>query len=140
MPRLYLLLGTNLGDRRANLQEALRRLDAVFGVREVQAQVVETKAIGFNGGDFLNTAVCYRTRRRPERILALCKEIEHAMGRTDPPEYAPDGSRIYHDRIIDIDILSYGRLECNTPQLTIPHPQLRSRPFAAALYAQIGGK
>jgi 2-amino-4-hydroxy-6-hydroxymethyldihydropteridine diphosphokinase len=55
------------------------------------------------------------------------------MGRKDAPEYAADGSRIYHDRIIDIDILFYGDLRLNTPLLTIPHPQVESRSFVREL-------
>ena len=55
------------------------------------------------------------------------------MGRTDTPEYAPDGSRIYHNRIIDIDILFYGEHSVSTPQLSIPHPQVHSRPFVKQL-------
>ena len=138
MRELTLLLGTNLGDREANLCEALRRLDAAFGGRRLRiSPVLQTQACGFTGPDFLNQAVVYSTRRSPESVLRLCKRIERAMGRKDAPEYAPDGSRIYHDRIIDIDILFYGDIRLSTPLLTIPHPQTESRPFVKDLLVQI---
>lgn len=137
MRELTLLLGTNLGDRQANLDEALERLDKAFGGRRLRAsKVLETEAIGFSGPNFLNMTVVYSSRRSPESVLKLCKRIERAMGRKDAPEYAAGGSRIYHDRIIDIDILFYGNLRLSTPLLTIPHPQVESRPFVGILLEQ----
>lgn len=134
MRLLYLLLGTNLGDRRANISKALEALDKAFCGRRVQiSPIIETEACGFDGPPFLNAVVVYRSARRPENILKICKSVERSMGRTDPPEYAPDGTRIYHDRIIDIDILIYGDLVVNTPALTIPHPQVQDRPFVKEL-------
>ena len=134
---LYLLLGTNLGDREANINEALRRLNVVFGERIGETPVMETEACGFVAPPFLNKIVVYSSARKPENILRICKAIERKMGRTDPPEYAPDGSRIYHDRIIDIDILFYGEQSINTPALTIPHPQVQTRPFVKELLANL---
>ena len=137
MKELTLLLGTNLGDRESNIKEALKRLEAVFGAPLRRAPVIETEACGFTAPPFLNTVAVYRTRRKPENILKICKKTERAMGRKDAPEYAPDGSRIYHNRIIDIDILLYGDISVNTPQLTIPHPQVESRPFVKELLEKV---
>ncbi len=138
MRLLYLLLGTNLGDRQANIDAALAALDKAFCGRRVQlTPVLETQACGFDGPPFLNAVVVYRSARKPENILKICKSIERSMGRTDPPEYAADGRRIYHDRIIDIDILMYGDLAVRTPTLTIPHPQVESRPFVKVLLEQL---
>lgn len=138
MRLLYLLLGTNLGDRQANIDAALAALDKAFCGRRVQlTPVLETQACGFDGPPFLNAVVVYRSARKPENILKICKSIERSMGRTDPPEYAADGSRIYHDRIIDIDILMYGDLAVRTPSLTIPHPQVETRPFVKVLLEQL---
>lgn len=138
MRLLYLLLGTNLGDRQANIDAALAALDKAFCGRRVQlTPVLETQACGFDGPPFLNAVVVYRSARKPENILKICKGIERSMGRTDAPEYAADGSRIYHDRIIDIDILLYGDLAVSTPTLTIPHPQVESRPFVKVLLEQL---
>ena len=127
---LVLLLGTNLGDREENIRRALEALDKAFGGRRVKiSDIIETEACGFDGPPFLNAVVVYRSARKPENVLKICKQIERSMGRTDAPEYAPDGSRIYHNRIIDIDILFYGEHSVSTPQLSIPHPQVHSRPF-----------
>ena len=131
---LVLLLGTNLGDREENIRRALEALDKAFGGRRVKlTKIIETEACGFDGPPFLNAVVVYRSARKPENVLKICKQIEHSMGRTDAPEYASDGSRVYHNRIIDIDILFYGEHSVSTPQLTIPHPQVHSRPFVRQL-------
>ena len=131
---LVLLLGTNLGDREENIRQALEALDKAFGGRIVKlSRIIETEACGFDGPPFLNAVVVYRSARKPENILKICKQIERSMGRTDTPEYASDGSRVYHNRIIDIDILFYGEHSVSTPQLSIPHPQVHSRPFVKQL-------
>ena len=138
MKELTLLLGTNLGDRESNINTALAALDkALCGRRLRMSPVVETEACGFDGLPFLNAVVVYASARRPETILRICKRIERSMGRTDAPEYAADGSRIYHNRIIDIDILYYGDIQVDTPQLRIPHPQTESRPFVKDLLSKI---
>ena len=138
LQELYLLLGTNLGDREANIEAALKALDAAFKGRRLRmSRIAETEACGFSGPPFLNAVVVYESARKPERILKICKQIEHSMGRTDPPEFAPDGTRIYHDRIIDIDILLYGSIQVHTKDLSIPHPQVRTRPFVAPLLGQV---
>ena len=127
---VYLSLGTNLGDRQARIDEALRRLDAAIGrPYEALSSIIETPAWGFDGPDFLNCVVRYHTARRPETLLKICKRIERAMGRRDAPEYDAAGRRIYHDRPIDIDILLYGDERIDTPELQVPHPLMRQRDF-----------
>ena len=131
---LYLALGTNLGNRKRNLRIALNMLEIALGTSyESISPVIETEAIGFEGPAFLNCVVKYKTSRQPLGILRICKKIERDMGRTDGPEYAEDGTRVYHDRIIDIDILMYGKRKIDTPELTIPHPQVESRPYIKEL-------
>lgn len=135
---LYLLLGTNLGDREANIATALNALDKAFGGRRLRvSSIIETEACGFSGPSFLNAVVVYRSARRPETILQIVKRIERSMGRKDPPEYDAAGRRVYHDRIIDIDILFYGEHSMNTPELTIPHPQVETRPFVKQLLRMV---
>ena len=127
---VYFSLGTNQGDRQANIAEALRRLDAAIGrPYEALSSIIETKSWGFEGPDFLNCVVRYRTARRPQTRLQICKRIERAMGRRGAPEYDADGRRIYRDRPIDIDILLYGDERIDTPDLQIPHPLMHQRPF-----------
>ena len=129
-----LALGSNLGNRENNLKVALNMLNIALGSQPVAlSPVLETEAIGFDGPSFMNQLVRYRTAKSARTILEICKHIERQMGRTDAPEYAEDGSRIYHDRIIDIDILFYGKSRINTPELTIPHPQVESRPYIKEL-------
>lgn len=138
MAELILSLGTNKGDRAGNVAAALERLEIALG-RPYSAisPIIETEASGFDGPPFLNAVVLYDTEMDPRTVLSVCKEIERAMGRTDPPEWDSEGRRIYHDRIIDIDILRYGDMELSTPRLTIPHPQLKNRPFFEDLMAQM---
>jgi len=127
---VYFSLGSNQGDRRAQIEEALRRLDKAIGrPREALSSVIESKAWGFEGADFLNCVVRYRTARRPGTLLRICQRIERAMGRREALEYDADGRRIYHDRPIDIDILLYGDECVDTPELKIPHPLMRQRDF-----------
>ena len=129
-----LALGSNLGNRESNLKIALNMLSIAIGSQpEAVSPILETEAIGFEGPSFLNQAVRFRTTKSARTILTICKHIERQMGRTDAPEYAEDGTRIYHDRIIDIDILFYGKSKINTPELTVPHPQVETRPYIKEL-------
>ena len=137
MADLYLALGSNIGARKANIMSALSFLNGVLGRYKALSDLIETEAMGFEGPAFLNCVARYESRKSPGSILALCKEIEQRMGRTDSPEYAADGTRIYHNRIVDIDILLYGKVVMNTPELTIPHPQVESRPFIKPLLEQV---
>ena len=135
---VYLSLGSNQGDRQARIDEALRRLDKAVGrPYDALSSVIETPAWGFDGPPFLNCVVRYRTARRPETLLKICTRIERAMGRRGAPEYGADGRRIYRDRPIDIDILLYGDLSVDTPELTIPHPLMREREFVMRPLAEI---
>ena len=127
---VYLSLGSNQGDRQARIDEALRRLDKAVGrPYDALSSVIETPAWGFDGPPFLNCVVRYRTARRPETLLKICKRIERAMGRRGAPEYGADGRRIYRDRPIDIDILFLGAEAIDSETLTIPHPLIARRDF-----------
>ena len=137
MAKLYLALGSNIGARKANIMSALSFLNGILGRYEALSDLIETEACGFDGPPFLNCVVRYSSRKSPASILALCKDIERRMGRTEQPQYAPDGTRIYHNRIIDIDILMYGKVQMDTPELTIPHPQVETRPFVRPLLEQV---
>jgi len=130
---LYLLLGSNLGDRDAFLKEASTKLEELFGKPTWKSPIIETKACGFEAPDFKNQILCFKSNIDPFEILSLCKEIERSMGRNEIPQYDSEGNRIYHNRTIDIDILKYGEITINTPTLTIPHPQVESRAFVKKL-------
>ena len=136
---VYFSLGSNLGDREANILEALRRMDEAFGVHySALSSLIETEPMGFSGGKFLNAAVLYRIpAESPLWTLYMIKSIEREMGRMDPPEYDSEGKRVYHSRIIDIDILFYGREIIDIPELTIPHKGIADRPFVMVPLRQI---
>ena len=137
MAKLYLALGSNIGARKANIMSALSFLNGILGRYEALSDLVTTEACGFDGPPFLNCVVRYSSRKRPESILAICKDIERRMGRTDQPQFAPDGTRIYHNRIVDINILLYGKVQMDTPELTIPHHQIETRPYIKPLLEQV---
>ena len=142
---VYLGLGSNLGDRRKNIERALALLDEGFGCHYTAlSRLIETKAWGFKGDKFLNACVLYRIYRKggsPEEqghaVLALCKEVERALGREDAPEYDADGRRVYHNRTIDIDILFYGKERIDTDDLQVPHPLIGERDFVKIPLAEI---
>ena len=142
--RVYLILGSNMGDRRRNLSIAVSLLVTELApwlfsdIRE--SEVLETEPWGMPEGTepFVNQAISFETTVPPEDLLKVCKWVEHKLGRPDhEPEYAPDGSRVYHPRIIDIDIALYGDRTVSTPELTIPHPQVEERSYAKHLLSQI---
>ncbi len=133
---IYLSLGGNLGDRRRNIMAAVDRLDKAIGSEHVRMSALEeSPAWGFSGPPFLDCIAVYDSDKFPQdadgarSLLTVCKRIEREMGRTDAPEYAPDGRRRYHDRTIDIDILLFGNLRMNTAELTVPHRLISDRPF-----------
>ncbi len=135
---VYLGLGSNLGNRELNLLKAVNLLDEAFGTHpERISRIIETPAWGFEGQPFLNFCVLYRlpVSGNPEEhameILRQIKEVEKALGRNlDEPMYDEAGKRVYHDRIIDVDILCYGAHTIKNKDLVIPHPLIAERDFA----------
>jgi 2-amino-4-hydroxy-6-hydroxymethyldihydropteridine diphosphokinase len=120
----YLGLGSNVGDRRANLQGALDAL-AGRGVEVLAASsVYETEPVGeiLDQPDFYNACLRIRTDAQPEELLDACKAVERELGR------APGGPR-HGPRPIDVDLLLLGSLEHRSERLTLPHPEVRSRRF-----------
>lgn len=134
MEKLYLALGSNLGDRERNITRALELLDIrLNGHALAISPMMETKAIGFDGKDFINCVALYDCGSDPYEVLDICKSIERQMGRTDEREYDAEGRRVYHDRIIDIDILMYGDRKIDSDRLVLPHPQVETRPYIKEL-------
>lgn len=121
----YLSLGTNLGDKRKNIAEAIKNIGELVGDVVRQSALYETEPWGFRSDNrFVNAAVCVDTQLSPRRLLEVTQRIEREMGRT----LKFDGGE-YHDRIIDIDILLYGDLHIDEPDLKIPHPLMHERDF-----------
>ncbi|MBQ6072901.1 MAG: 2-amino-4-hydroxy-6-hydroxymethyldihydropteridine diphosphokinase [Bacteroidales bacterium] len=135
---ICLLLGSNLGDREWNLERAKAMLAEELKVDMLCSDVMETEAVGFDGPAFLNQAVCFESDVPPETLLDICQEIEVALGRPrHSAEYDAAGRRIYRNRTIDIDILTYNGEDIRTDRLVIPHPQVKERPFVQELLNDI---
>ncbi len=118
-------MGTNLGDKRKNIAEAIKNIGELVGDVVRQSALYETEPWGFRSDNrFVNAAVCVDTQLSPRRLLEVTQRIEREMGRT----LKSDGGE-YHDRIIDIDILLYGNLHIDEPDLKIPHPLMHERDF-----------
>lgn len=121
----YLSLGSNLGDRHATMQSAILLLDSQAGTVDRVSSAIETEPWGFESANkFLNMCVRITSTLSPEQLLATTKDIELQLGRTTK---SVNGQ--YHDRPIDIDILTYDDLHINTPSLTLPHPHMHERDF-----------
>lgn len=121
----YLSLGTNLGDKRKNIAEAINNIGELVGDVVRQSALYETEPWGFRSDNrFVNAAVCVDTQLSPRRLLEVTQRIEREMGRT-----LKSAGGEYHDRIIDIDILLYGDLHIDEPDLKIPHPLMHERDF-----------
>ena len=142
MVDLYLGLGSNLGDREANIKAALTALNRSYGRYKRLSRIIETAPEGFDSPNaFLNCVVRYSVRRWSDdnwldcvHILGRIKEIERRLGRDVPQQYdAPEvddaGERVYRDRPIDIDILFYGDYRGGDRLLTVPHPRIAERDF-----------
>lgn len=121
--RAWLSLGANLGDPRAQLDEAVRRIDAHPAITVVQqSAMLATKAWGkTDQPDFVNLALAIETTLEPLDLLDALLGIELAMGRVREEVWGP--------RVIDIDIIAYDRLEVSGPRLTLPHPFAHERDF-----------
>ncbi|MBW8383849.1 MAG: 2-amino-4-hydroxy-6-hydroxymethyldihydropteridine diphosphokinase [Youngiibacter sp.] len=121
MAKVYLSLGTNMGDRLENLREALFLVDEGVRVDRVSS-VYETEPWGFEDQDrFLNIALSGETDLSPIELLDFTQSIERAMKRVKTVRYGP--------RVIDVDILLYEGVAMDTERLTIPHPRMSERAF-----------
>ena len=128
---LYLSIGSNLGDKKGNILRAVSLLDEAMGARHIRlSSFMSSRSWGFDGEDFLNVALSYKTDLPAADILKIWKEIEQRMGRQDEGiKLDAAGKRIYRNRIIDIDIVLLGSEKINTPDLVIPHRDMKERDF-----------
>lgn len=121
---IYLSLGTNLGDKRKNLEEAIAHLKGFCQIVRCSS-VIETEPCGFvSDNRFLNMCVAVTSELSPLELLDATQEVERIMGRKTK---SVNGE--YHDRIIDIDIIEYNDVRMKTPRLTLPHPRAYERDF-----------
>jgi 2-amino-4-hydroxy-6-hydroxymethyldihydropteridine diphosphokinase len=128
---VYLSLGSNLGNRRQLLLDAIEKINEKVGNVVRQSSFYETKPWGFESENlFLNAAVKVTTKLSPTELLEVTQQIEREMGRRKKTTLNSQLSTPnYSDRPIDIDILLYDDLHVDLPELKIPHPLMQERDF-----------
>lgn len=126
----YVGVGANLGDARANVLDALRRLALLDGTAVIETSgLYRTAPVDANGPDYINAVACIDTSFDPHQLLAALQDIEHAHGRERPFRNAP--------RTLDLDLLLYGDQQISTETLTVPHPRMHERGFVLAPLAEV---
>jgi 2-amino-4-hydroxy-6-hydroxymethyldihydropteridine diphosphokinase len=121
MTTVYLALGSNVGDSRAYIEQAVELLGEKL-LRIERAPLYRSKAVGYTDqADFINTALKADTELSPRELLAFIKEVEQRLGRQERFRWGP--------REIDIDIILFGRVIHEVRGLTVPHPLFRERDF-----------
>lgn len=122
MTRAYLGLGSNLGDRLANLQRAVDLLNGTEGVRVVRSsRVYETDPVGPPQPRYLNAVLAVETSLDPRGLLESGLAVEDAMGRVRGERWGP--------RVVDVDVLTVDDVEVDEPDLRVPHPRMHERAF-----------
>jgi 2-amino-4-hydroxy-6-hydroxymethyldihydropteridine diphosphokinase len=131
MPLAYVGLGSNLGDRRGLIREALRRLDLIDGVTvRKRSRIIETDPVGKTDQPrFLNAVAEVETRIEPRPLLRRLRAVEKSLGRVRRSRWGP--------RTIDLDLLLWDDLSMSTPSLTIPRPRMAERRFVLAPLAEL---
>lgn len=136
MVMIYISVGSNLGDRLGYIQKALKLLKNRYMPNLKCSIIIETEAITMPKAPlewskpFLNAVVFGDTELSPQELLRGIKEIEHEIGR-------PINHEKWSPRVIDLDILLWEGVEINSPELTIPHPELCNRPFLLHLLSML---
>src|SRR4051812_46660999 len=124
----YIGIGANLGDARANVQDAIARLKAACTLVACSS-LYRTAPIDSSGDDYINAVACIDTRLTAPEVLALLQQIELAHGRERPYRNAP--------RTLDLDLLLFGDQQIHLPQLNVPHPRMQDRAFVLAPLLEI---
>jgi 2-amino-4-hydroxy-6-hydroxymethyldihydropteridine diphosphokinase len=135
MPRCLIGLGSNLGDRRAILDESLAKLNRTAQIRVVSASSFrETAPIGGPADQppFLNAAAVLDASLQPHALLELLKQLENDAGRLNKEKWGP--------RTLDLDLLLYGETVLSTPALALPHPRMAWRRFVLEPAAEVAGE
>ena len=126
---VFVALGSNQGDRRAQLQEAVRLLGGCMEVERLSAVYETEPAYALDQPPYLNLVLSGRTQLEPQALLHCLKAIERHMGRGAGPRWGP--------RPIDLDILLFGEQQIRDADLQVPHPRLSERPFVLQPLAEL---
>ncbi len=134
MHKVYLGLGSNLGNRQQNIENAVRLVQERVGLVVRQSSLMESEPWGFEScHNFLNAVILCQTTKTPHEVLTLTQQIERDLGREKKSNRQSvsqnSSARQYADRPIDIDILLYDDLMVDEPDLKIPHPLMHKRDF-----------
>ncbi|MDP3259700.1 MAG: 2-amino-4-hydroxy-6-hydroxymethyldihydropteridine diphosphokinase [Thermodesulfovibrionales bacterium] len=122
MSIVYISIGSNLGSREENCRQAIKLLKENGIAVKKQSRMYETEPWGIKDQPkFINMAIEVETDKKPEELVAVLKNIENEIGRTETTKWGP--------RVIDLDILFYDDLILKTPDLEIPHPLIQERKF-----------
>ena len=128
--RVFLGLGSNLGDREVNIRKAISLIGERVGLVIRQSSLVETEPWGFKSENkFLNGVILVETTLTPRQLLKTTQRIERELGKRRKHATRRSQCSIYLDRPIDIDILLYDDLTVDEPDLKIPHPLMEQRDF-----------
>jgi len=120
--RAFLGLGSNLGDREANLRRAIELLVAAGRIKVVRtSSLYETDPVGPPQPDYLNAVAEVTTTRTARELLDAALDVERELGRVRDERWGP--------RTVDVDVLLYGDEHIDEPGLTVPHPRMRQRAF-----------
>ena len=127
--KVYLGLGSNLGDRNAHIEQAIALIHERVGEVVHRSSFIETEPWGFESENkFLNAVILCETELTPRQLLKATQKIERELGRKKKSA-SSHISHLYKDRPIDIDILLYDDLTIDEPDLKIPHPLMEQRDF-----------
>jgi 2-amino-4-hydroxy-6-hydroxymethyldihydropteridine diphosphokinase len=128
--KVYLGLGSNLGDRNANLERSIALIHERVGEVVRRSSFIETEPWGFESDNkFLNGVILCETTLTPRQLLRTTQRIERSLGKLRKHATVRSQSSKYNDRPIDIDILLYDDLTIDEPDLKIPHPLMHERDF-----------
>ncbi len=130
MERIFIGIGSNLGNRKMNILKALKLMEKEIKIDKISSFIETEPEEGVKGGEFLNGVISGRTSLTPENLLAFLKEIEVKIGR-------PSNHPRRDARLIDLDIIFYGNKIIKKRNLKIPHPRLRKRIFVLKPFVEI---
>ena len=133
--KIYIILGSNIGDKRKHLDKACLEISDSIGSIETYSSFYQTSPWGFESNDeFLNRVICVNSKLDPNQIMSLLLDIENRLGRV---RHLIDKG--YQSRTIDLDILLIDDIIINNELLIVPHPRMIERRFVLIPLSEIAG-